>query len=211
MPTAPRLLARLRRLLAPLVLLGAAATAQAAPTLVVEGGLLIGANGVDVNGTLYDVRFIDGTCTAVFNGCDALPDFDFTDSSSALAAARALMEQVFIDVGTGQEFDTIPTLTRGCIPSTNGACAPATPYAPKFPQPRGDVMVPSAVALNFPVETADTVLVATSIAEFNVSNETWARWSLSPTSPALPEPGSWASAALALGLLALAQRRRRVR
>jgi hypothetical protein len=39
----------------------------AAPILQASsGGILTGATGVDVNGTLYDVQFVDGSCVA---GC----------------------------------------------------------------------------------------------------------------------------------------------
>jgi opacity protein-like surface antigen len=47
-----------------------ASSAQAA-TLDVVGGQLHGAFGVDVNGSLYDVEFLGGTCIELFDGCDA--------------------------------------------------------------------------------------------------------------------------------------------
>jgi PEP-CTERM motif len=80
-------------------------------TLVVDNGILIGANNVNVNGTLYDVVFEDGTCAALFNGCDATSDF--ATAGIAFAAAEALDEQVFIDSVDGN-FDSNPSLTRGC-------------------------------------------------------------------------------------------------
>ncbi len=52
--------------------------AQAA-TLDIVGGILHGASGVDVGGTLYDVEFLDGTCIVLFNGCDQSSDFTFTN------------------------------------------------------------------------------------------------------------------------------------
>ena len=63
--------------------------AKAVPLLVLENDRLLGADNVDVNGTLFDVRFRDGTCGAVFTGCDnASEDFAFTDAASAEAAAQ---------------------------------------------------------------------------------------------------------------------------
>jgi hypothetical protein len=69
MPAQGRLLrSRIGRLL-PLVLgLGlAAADAEAAPVLVTDSAdRLLGAENVEVNGALYGVQFVDGTCAAVF-------------------------------------------------------------------------------------------------------------------------------------------------
>ena len=63
----------------------------AAATLLVNGsGQLTGAAGVNVNGTLYDVTFVEGTCFDLFTGCDALADFTFITAADALAASEAL-------------------------------------------------------------------------------------------------------------------------
>ena len=113
------------------VLFFVAGTAQAA-TLDVVGGTLMGASGVNVGGTLYDVSFDDGSCIALFNGCDAVEDFTFHTSSDAQAAAQALIDQVFIDTILGN-FDTDSSLTHGC--STAGsttACYAAVPYGFSF-------------------------------------------------------------------------------
>ncbi len=102
-------------------------TSQAA-TLIVDGatGELLGAEDVDVGGVLYDVDFLDGTCTALFNGCDGSDDFAFTTQVAAQAAATALQSQVFID-GPDGNFDTAPSLTNGCEAAF--ACIVNTPYA----------------------------------------------------------------------------------
>jgi len=88
-------------------------------------GELTGAQNVDVNGTLWDVSFQDGTCIALFNGCDQISDFAFTDSASALAATTALMNTVFVD-GPSGNFDALPTLTRGC--TIGGPCSILVPF-----------------------------------------------------------------------------------
>ncbi len=48
---------------------------------------LHGFTDVLVEGALYDVQFMDGTCNSLFNGCE---DFTFTTETSAVAAGRAL-------------------------------------------------------------------------------------------------------------------------
>ena len=84
-----------------------------AATLNVVGGELIGASGVVVNGTSYNVRFVDGTCQELFGGCDEPADFAFTRLAEAQIATQALLDQVFIDGPDGQ-FDSDPVLTAGC-------------------------------------------------------------------------------------------------
>jgi hypothetical protein len=65
----------------------------------VNAGQLIGASDVSVLGTRYDVSFVEGTCAAVFSGCDEPSDLSFTDEDSGIAAAQALLDQVFLDTG----------------------------------------------------------------------------------------------------------------
>lgn len=93
--------------------LAAPLTASATPILDVVGGELLGASGVLVGGSLYDVEFLDGTCIALFSGCDEASDFTFQTEADATLAAEALRDQVFLDVGAGN-FDSAPSLTAGC-------------------------------------------------------------------------------------------------
>ena len=58
-----------------------------------------------------------GLADALFGGCDQASDFTFTDTTSANAAAQALLDQVFTDSGAGQ-FDTMTQLTNGCTSTT---------------------------------------------------------------------------------------------
>ena len=83
-----------------------------AVSLNIVGGQLLGATGVNVGGTLYDVSFVDGTCIDVFSGCDATSDFTFNSQSQAVAASQALLDQVFID-GVDGNFNSNPSLTEG--------------------------------------------------------------------------------------------------
>jgi hypothetical protein len=48
--------------------------AQAAAPIVSGGGELLGATGVNVAGTVYDVQIVEGTCVDLYDGCDDLSD-----------------------------------------------------------------------------------------------------------------------------------------
>jgi hypothetical protein len=93
----------------------------------VVGGQLMGATDVNVRGTLYDVKFIDGTCIEIFGGCDEVSDFTFQYETDALAAALALLDQVFLDGVLGL-FDTEPNLTNGCTGWDRSQCHVWIPY-----------------------------------------------------------------------------------
>jgi hypothetical protein len=102
-----------------------ASTASAA-TLNVSGGQLLGASGVIVDGSSYDVAFLDGTCIALYSGCDEVSDFTFQSEAAAVLASQALLDQVFLD--GANLFDTDPELTEGCTATT--LCEATTPYTP---------------------------------------------------------------------------------
>jgi hypothetical protein len=89
------------------------AGAHATPVLQMDvNGKLTGATGVDVDGTLYDVQFLDGSCISLFSGCPLFTEFTFNTVPSAQRAGQALSEQVFLD---GLHlFDTVPEATFGC-------------------------------------------------------------------------------------------------
>jgi hypothetical protein len=111
-------------LLATLVLFTTAKSLAAEP--VVDGGELVGATGVALGDDFYNVEFVDGTCIGLFSNCDnAIEDFAFTNISVVARAARALLEQVFID--NGFDFDSKPELTRGCESSTS--CQVLIPFS----------------------------------------------------------------------------------
>ena len=67
---------------------GLQSSAVAAPILQVSGGVLTGATGVNVGGTLYDVQFVDGSCNSLFNGCT---QFALTNGLDATTASLALL------------------------------------------------------------------------------------------------------------------------
>ena len=81
-------------------------------TYTLNNGLLVGINGVDVNGTLYNVSFVDSSCIALFNGCDVpAEDFPFSDDASTLAASQAILD--LLQDGVDGEFDTDPNTMNG--------------------------------------------------------------------------------------------------
>lgn len=94
-------------------------SACSAATLNVNSNQLFGATGVDVDGTSYDVSFVDGTCVTVFDGCDDISDFTFSTEANALLASQALLDQVLIDGPLGQ-FGSVPNAING-ISDVNNA------------------------------------------------------------------------------------------
>ncbi len=99
-------------------------SSASAATLNVSGGQLLGASGVIVDGSSYNVEFLDGTCIALYSGCDDVSDFTFQTSAAALLASNALLDQVFQD--GANLFDSDPELTAGCTSLTQ--CGVRTPY-----------------------------------------------------------------------------------
>ena len=59
-------------------------------------GQITGINGIDIDQRTYDVEFVDGTCIAVFSGCDELSDFPLLElgSSGPLLGLQALYDEI---------------------------------------------------------------------------------------------------------------------
>jgi hypothetical protein len=168
-------LVALRGLAVAVALIFGAAGATAATPYVV-GGQLLGASDVDLDGMLYDVEFLDGTCVGLFSGCDEASDFTFQTADDAFAASQALLDQVFVDGASGL-FGSTPDLTVGCVyPSY---CEVITPYAPN-----GSSNVDTRFAIN-DSDGGDGVGAATIPSAYDTASAaaaTYARWT------AVPEP-----------------------
>ena len=182
-------------------------TAQAeAADLVIDGSKLQGATSVSVDGTLYDVEFLDGECPALFNGCDAASDFAAGSQATANLFAEALRDQVLVDGAQGN-FDSDPGLAAGCGTGQT-QCTFITPY---------DVDASNSLGVWFynNATGADTILSTPASTPFgfstsSASSVTWARWTLHSAAP-VPS-GSWpASVGLTLLIAWLGQRSIRAR
>ena len=156
--------------------------ATAAPILQVTNGMLTGATAVDVGGSSYDVVFLDGSCVALFMGCTEPADLLLLESG-AVAAANALLNQVFIN-GPDGAFDGHPELIGGCA-SDIGVCRALIPYR------RDGGLVLVAFAAN--TSGFDEVGLTTIDPLFDTIRDgalTYARFRPSQTNP-VPEPGTF--------------------
>jgi hypothetical protein len=95
-----------------LLMLGLLGPAAHAASLNVVDGNLLGASGVMLGDSLYDVNFVGGTCKIAFNGCDFGFSFLFKNFNDAFDASRALLSQVLIDGPMGS-FGSEPSRTNG--------------------------------------------------------------------------------------------------
>jgi PEP-CTERM motif len=202
---------RLFSVLTALVLVYLTNSASAAQLLVDPNtSKLIGADGVVLNGASYNVRFQDGFCVDVFPGCPRLDTFLFKTIEEGDAAARALLDQVFIDSALGV-FDTDPTLTRGCeafdFPFL--ICSAVTPVQQAFDA----FAIFAGFARNWDLEERDGTFGITFPGSVNWDRDlttdpssTYAVWTVAPVS--VPEPTTFGC--LALGLAALLRYKRRL-
>lgn len=105
------------------ILMSAPFYAAAYPVLNVDkNGQLTGASNVEVNGSLYDVEFVLGSCVELFTGCgiEEREPF-FFEYGDAYAAAEALSNQVLI----GSYSD--PEKVKGCS-NLYTSCGVSTPW-----------------------------------------------------------------------------------
>ncbi len=180
------------KVIACVFLLGAA-IANADPILEVEDGILVGASNIDVAGTLYDVKFVGGSCVEVFSGCDEASDFDFQDDGPAANALQALIDTVWLDGPLGL-FDSMPQLTAGC-PSIF-LCGVVIPIAVFTDFDRYDALIGENVRPDPDFENGDEDStnafidsIHTDLGDSDV--RTFGRWTLSTfEAKSVPEPSS---------------------
>jgi len=188
-----------------IVALTLSGTVQAA-TQIVTGSGLVGATGVMINGSTYDVQIVDGTCAALFNGCDDLSDFTFQTQVDARAAAQALLDQVFLDtpqIGVDTDYQR----TDGCSFDFFGgnACFAMVPYATA----NGQFTAVSArnSSDEFIGDNTDEVFSGSvDLDTFPLLTRVFVRFT--PSAAAVPEPNTWAMMLLGFGAIGFTIRRK---
>jgi hypothetical protein len=119
------------RLIALACLLITSLSANAATLRIDASGQLTGATGVDVRGVLFDVRFMDGSCNTLFDGCDPT---NYTFVMGTTLIMSAVFDQVVIGV-----YDTSPELVNGCKHSVCQIWFPKAYQPDKYGAPGVDV------------------------------------------------------------------------
>jgi hypothetical protein len=170
-------------------------------TLIVSGGQLMGATDVDVDGTFYDVSFLDGSCYSLFDGCTS---FVFTTLATAQAASGALLDQVFTGI-----YDDTPGLTFG-IGAEDPRGLAITPIARTVDAVPGLVWITQVE--NYSLADGredrygrfDAWEIESDTTIDPGSEDVWASWSLSP----VPVPAAaWLFGSALIGLGAIKRKR----
>ncbi len=190
-----------------------AATMASAAVLDFNGsGQLTGATGVDVDGTLYDVAFVDGTCANLFNGCDnPMDDFVFLTQALADSASQALLNQVLFDGAMGN-FRSQPELVFGIDPFNPAAPNNTGSVITAYEINGGAVRGSTAIISNNPTTAGQVGSAVLGITNRDTSATTragrstvFADWSVSnvvivdPPMPAVPLPAGFVLSLTAFG------------
>ncbi|MDO6487210.1 PEP-CTERM sorting domain-containing protein [Colwellia sp. 6_MG-2023] len=165
-------------------------------------GKLLGASNININGKLYDVSFVDGTCPDLFSGCDEQSDFSWQTEEESKVASLALLNDVFVDSVDGL-FDSLPDLTFGCSSDTYNDCFVITPYKSNTNNTLFGVMALNNSNPNWDTTSPFTVGIGLNTGISNSS--TYAVWSSPKPLQAVTEPTTLTI--FALGLIGLTLRR----
>lgn len=192
----------------------------AGANLILLNGRIATATGVQVGGNVYDVDFLDGICDQIFSGCNASSTYAFNSLSQAESASQALLDTVFLNLGTFETaFDSRFNQTNGCgseLGINFRNCKIMTPYGITVNGTAADphFILESAIAINDIDVTSDTVKDhAIDVTVFPDGqtiplpffspdeNYTWARWRLRSTDGGDGDGGGTTTVAEPNGLL----------
>ena len=192
-------------------------TSAYSATLVIEDGQLVGADGITFDSYTGSVRFVDGSCADIFNGCDEPSDLVFATLTStenearvlALSASSALLTQVF---DANPLYDLNIELTFGCEQTTAVAlvfCGILTPYSTD-----GTTVLTANMTNRDDTSRLDTTgsrqgyfITDSTIADAGdpADRLVYAAWTVTP----VPIPaGAWLFASGLLGLIGIARRKK---
>jgi hypothetical protein len=170
------------------LLLGVQATAHAGPILLVQNGVLMGAEAIDVGGQQYDVLF-----------SDAIPQDEnlvFGSYAESFAASNALNRQVFQGI-----YDLSPQLTNGCRNPVT--CFVVTAFD------TDGIFVNGAAFANTASRYLDKTISYNMLVGGSRSTlVTYASWSVHQGRQAVPEPSTLLLAGAGLGALFLRRKAR---
>jgi len=151
-----------------------------------------------VGGISYDVSFVDGSCSSLYNGCNNPSQFAFSTEIQALDALGALSDQVWGTAwGAGN--------TRGCEGTV--VCATLLPFGVFDHYGVGTVFY-----YNWSNPAVQDLAIVAYPGDLDSSpyEMNFVVWTLSDAgTTAVPEPASFGMAALALGIAGVAGRGRR--
>lgn len=193
------------------VLLAALPLSASAATLTRTGAI-----DVNLNGTLYDVEFVAGSCGDVFDGCDEASDFIF-DKSLASTAAYVLLGLI----NQSPNIDADLRITGCAELYSTDVCIIYIPYASIRDIGLSEPVLDHTYVENWELIDDDVdgygrglCCLTTSHDTSRNEYETFARWTLSsergPQPGVIPLPGSGILLGSAL-LGAVASRRRKAR
>lgn len=170
-------------------------SAASAATLVVDKGQLKGVNGLTVGKKRYNIAFVDGTCTSVYGSCkqNSLP---FATVLDGLDAATALQRHLV----TAQEgaFARAPALVYGC--GNSSTCLPHMPFTISS----GNIVSfgPFWDLVTFNTVTVGSFSTGIETDTADSNGEVFLKWTPAP----IPEPATWATMIVGLGLVGIAAR-----